>query len=531
MKRHLLGFSSIVGLAVLAGCMSESEDPASEDAAITANKLDDTFATTVLKGGCEIDGIGKTTGSGGKCPTKLSAILDALPQDKVNVFVVSEKADMPKDDDTTYRFVVSAGTEEAPLFIATVGGKQLGEGSTEAIGFSKSLQAYAYYKVEGTRWVRKGDGTQVKANNNKGTDAPFECIRCHSSGAPLMKEIHDSWGNWESTWFRMDAPPGANALFKRLFDQRKRADILERKIIPAIKLHSKGRVDRAKKEGALKGVLTQLMCEVGEPSLIGAHNASEDRTGTVKSSSTMLPTAILVNQLLVPPATGGTGVELGLEDALKLKVPSLDALGEGIDADAYSKQVKANGQKIGGRTSGDTIFPMSSPEKSYADLDAIQELLRQKLIDKDIVADILMTDFTVSSFSKVRCDLADTLPETWKTPAELKSAWAKNLEGSRLRGAKGLRARLEKASDLKNHEKTLETFAKACSERKPAELTKDVLAIMSQRRVEFADRYSNVIESPWLVPTDTLRSKANGVRLSGKTCEIEETKSKFIDEE
>lgn len=504
----------------------EEESESDESQLVNAATLDDAVASSLLKDGCDIEGIGRTKGTGGACPTKLSTIMDLLG-DQAKVFIVSEKGDLPADADTTYRFVVSAGTEKAPLWIATVGNKNLAEGGVEAMGWSPKRKAFAFYKVEGTKWVRKGDGGEVKTMT-KGTERPFECITCHSTGAPLMKELHDSWGNWTSTWFSVAQPQGGNALFKRMFDKVERADDLEIGIVSAMHLHSKGRVDRAKKENALKGILTQLMCEVGEPSLIGAHSKNSNRLGNVSTSSSMLPTAILTNQLLVPPATG-TGVELGLEQALSLEVPSLDTLGQGIDSAAYAKAIKDNGQKIGGKA-GDAIFPMSSPEKSYADLDAVQELLRQKLIDKEIVADILMTDFTVSSFSKVRCDLAETMPQTWKTPAELKTAWARALEGSTLRGAKGLRARLGK-DDIVDHTKKLETFAKACTARPAPDFTKDVLQIISQRRVEFADRYHDLIESPWLIPTDKLASKAGAVRLNATKCTVEPSTTKFVGEE
>ena len=535
MKRHLFGLLSVTGLAVLAGCFSTTDTseggPEASGNAISAGDLDDAFATSILAGGCaiEVEGsAGKTKGLGGTCPTKLSAILDAIEAqpDRPQVFVVSEKADRPDDTDATFRFVVSSKSGGLPFYIAHVSvGGNISEDGVEAIGFSPTLQAFAYYKVEGGRWVRHGDATQVKSTT-KGTDKPFECISCHTTGAPLMKELHDSWGNWTSTWDAVRGPKTQNASFKRLFGKVERADLLENIIIDGIKKHSKGRVDRAKKEGKLKGVLTQLMCEVGEPSIIGAHNKNSSRMSNVSTISTMLPGAIMLNQLFVPPRTGATGTELGLEQSLKLNVPSAGRLK--VDATAYASAVLSNGQTIGGQP-GDTIFPMSSPEKSHADLDAVQELLRQNLIDNEVVADALMTDYTVSAFSKFRCALADTIPDTWDSPAALKRAWAANLASSPLRGAKGLKVRLEK-DDLTAHEQKLEAFANKCAERPAAEFTPDVLKIMSQRRVEFENRYSNVVESDWLIPQDNLRSTPGDIRFS-KVCTIEKASNPFDGED
>jgi hypothetical protein len=544
MKTHLLGFLlPLTGLLAFAGCTSAADDnTASDEGALTGAELDDSVATTLLAGGCSVvvDGQASTTkGSGGPCPTQLSKMLDLLegktksagdaPQ-KPKTFVVSEQGDRPGNG-VQYRFVVASKAKSNPLWIATVSDANVGEGEVEAIGFSPSLQAFAYYKVEGNRWVRKGDGTKIKSTT-KGKDVPFECARCHSSGAPLMKELHDSWANWDSTWFSMPKPKGANALFSRLFDAKTLADDLEPEIIAGIHLHSKGRVDRANREGALSGVLTQLMCEVGEPSIIGAHSRNQQRFGKVNTFSSMLPTSLLLNPLWSPPQTG-TGEELGLEQALGVKT-GVDELSQSIDSDAYSKAIEANRQTIGGQP-GDAMFPMASPQAGYADLDAVQELLRQKLIDKDIVADILMTDFTVSSFSKVRCDLAETMPTTWKTPDELRTTWAANLAGSTARGAKGLKGRLENKTDLKTHEKALSTFVNACKARPAPALTVDALKIISQRRVEFTQRYGDVgqgiVESSFLIPKDQLGSKPNAIRLNATSCEIEPTSAKFAGED
>jgi hypothetical protein len=532
MKRvlSLFSFSLLLGSAASAAALGCSTTTAEEGVAqdeINGSDLDDAVAKTLLAGGCEVEVDGRsssTVGSGGACPTTLSGILDVMDKQQSKTFVVSEEGDQPKA--AGHRFVIAAtGANAGKLFVATVSsGGDPDEDGVEAMGFSPSLNAFAYYKVERGQWIRKGDATQVKAQAKDAKPA-FECIGCHTTGAPLMKELHDSWSNWHSTWFSgMQAPSSASPLFKRMFDKKQIADSLEPLIIDGIKLHSKGRVSRAAKEGELKGILTQLMCEVGEPTLIAAHSKNSERVGKVSSFSSMLPTGILLNPLFTPPRTG-TGSELGLSEALKFQVPSLGTLGQGIDATAYASTITKNSQTIGGKP-GDAMFPMSSPEKSFADLDAVQELLRQGLVDADIVGDVLMTDFTVSAFSDIRCALAETLPDTWKDADDLRSKWTKSLGSSRLRGAKGLQARLEDEKDAAKHAAALETFASACASRDKAAFTEDMLKVISQRRVEFRAQYERVVESDWLIPADGLRSRASAIRLGPTTCEIEATTEK-----
>jgi hypothetical protein len=345
-----------------------------------------------------------------------------------------------------------------------------------------------------------------------------------------MKELHDSWANWTSTWFSVVDPNSPDATFKRLFGQVSLADDLELHILQSQHLHSKGRVQRAKTSSDLKGVLSQLFCDVGEGTLIAAHFRNGNRFGEVETRSTMLPGAFVLSPLFRAPRTGGTGIELGLEQSLGLSLPTIDGLG--VDPTAYKNALGRFGSAIGGKT-GDAIFPMNGPEKSYADIDAVQELLRQKLIDTDFVADVLMTDFTTPAFSASRCALAQELPASWKDPADLKAQFQEKLAKSTKRGAKGLAARLRKANDLKDHTAALDAYGKACSARQtkePAAFTEDTLRILSQRRAEFLETYASLVESDSLLPSDNLGSKPGALRFSGTTCNLEKESASFVGE-
>lgn len=549
----------------LPACSGEAtpveDDGTSVDDLTAAGVPSDTFLTNVLGSAkCTVLVKGKKISAkkGGACPTTLTQVLDVLegktaaaaapapsasgsaspagPAASVvppNVFVVSELADKPGAD-TTYRFVLSGGAGVAPekLYIASFSsGRGSPQDGTEIMAWSEKIQAFVFWKEKGGLWERMGDGTMVPSQA-KGIRPTFQCATCHTSGGPLMKELHDSWANWTSTWLTVTDPKSSDAAFNRMFSKVTRADTMELNIIASEHLHVKGRIDRAKAEPTgLKGVATQLFCDVGEGTLIASHSKNSQRFGAVQGFSSMLPGALVVNPLFRAPRTGGTGVELGLEGNLGLSLPTVDSLS--IDSKAYADALAKNGQKISGQL-GDALFPMNGPEKSYADIDAVQELLRQKLVDKDFVADVLMTDFTTPAFSKIRCGLADALPDTWTSPADLKTKLAANLDKSAARGAKGLSARLKKADDLADHTKTLEAYGKACSDRKTAsvaDFTTDTVKMLSQRRTEFLESYGQLVESDALIPTDNLRSVSNGTRFNGTTCVIEPSTAKFVGEE
>jgi hypothetical protein len=543
-----------------------SEETADDDITV-AGVPDDTFLTNVLGGAkCTVIVKGKRTRTKGTaaCPTTLTAILDKLegvapaaaapsasstgsaapsgsstappapapaPASKPEFFIVSELGDRPSLDNT-YRFVIAggAGVSSDKLYVASfASGQGAPQGGTEVMAWSEKIQAFAYYKEEGGNWVRKGDGAMVPSQA-KGAKPTFECMACHTSGGPIMKELHDSWANWTSTWMTVADPKSPDATFNRMFGKVTRADDMEKRVIASEHLHVKGRVDRAKAGGDLKGVLTQLFCDVGEGTLIAAHSKNSQRFGTVSTFSSMLPGAFVVSPLFRAPRTG-TGTELGLENNLKFSLPQVDSVS--IDAKAYVETLAKFGSKIGGEA-GDSIFPMNGPEKSYADIDVVQELLRQGLVDADFVADVLMTDFTTPAFSAPRCALADALPTTWKDPAELKTAFAANLAKSTARGAKGLAARLAKTDDAAAHTATLEAYGKACADRKTANaaaFTEDTLRILSQRRLEFVDVYHNLVESDALLPVDNLGSKPGAQRFNGTTCVLEPQSAAFVGEQ
>lgn len=524
-------------LAAAPGCTGEDVETGDEQDATSS--VDDVFAKTVLAGGCsvKINKTGKTVktkGTGGTCPTTVTGVLDLLKKDaknKTHVFAVSEQGDVSPGAETPYRFVIAVETAQGPaekLFLSVLGtGAGVSDDFIEVMSFSDKKGVYAFYDLGESGWVQEGDGTQVPTDA-LGAKPAFRCIGCHTTGAPLMKELHDSWQNWQSTWFSMPDPKSQQALFNSLFSAKERGDDLEDLVILGTKARVKARVDKGVKEKKLRPLFQQLLCDVGEPSLIGAHSKNSQRVGTVSTFSSMVPTSILLNNFFKIPATG-TGTQDGYT-GLQMNIPSLSSVR--VDSTSYVKALDTIGQKIAGQK-GDAMFPMSSPEKSYADFAVIEELLARNLVDKDVVADALMVDYTVSTFSQARCALAGTLPDTWATPDELKTKWAANLAGSSLRGAAGLKARLEDKADFDKHAAQLDKFVAACNARGTADKDAwavDLLKVVSQRRVEFVEHYEQVVESEWLIPTDNLKSAPGKIRLNGETCKIENQTEKFIGE-
>ncbi len=473
-------------------------------------KLDDPFFKLVLAGG-----------SGKKCPlTTKDAIARIEEETKASMksFVVSERGDQPTNGKTGYRFigVPTIDGKSDVVFYSMLGSKAgVSQDFLEVMALSTTRNAWLYYALEGGKWTLVGDGSTVVPG-----EAPkFRCASCHTTGAPLMKELQDSWNNWNSIWFSMPDPGSQEETFKKLFSSKGGAENLEKFFFTSIKAHAKGYVERElAKPSGLKKVLKHAMCELGEPNLVTSHNKHSTRFGKVSASSFMnFPPSILVSQLLKAGSKQG-----GYASVVNMNLPAMNSLS--LNGTSYSKALETIGSKIGGEA-GDTMFGLSFPERGFMDNMVVEELVAKGVLDKDLLTDLLMTDFTVPAYSKVRCDLAATAPDKGATAEEVRAAWAANLKTSTLKGAKELAARLEDKADFAKHETAVETFLKACNARNTSEADAyalDIVKLASQRRKEFLEIYEPLVESADLLPSDTLTdTKPHAFRLNATTCKLE----------
>ena len=473
-------------------------------------KLDDPFFKLVLAGG-----------QGKRCPMTVKDVIARVEletKSTMKSFVVSERGDQPTNGSTGYRFigVPAVDGKSDVLFLSMLGSKAgVSQDFIEVMALSTSHNGWLYYALEGGKWTLHGDGATVVPG-----EAPkFRCAGCHTTGAPLMKELQDSWNNWNSIWFSMPDPGSTEETFKKLFGGKSGAENLEKFFFTSIKSHSKGYVERElAKASGLKKVIKHVMCEVGEPNLVTSHNRHTTRFGTVAAASFMnFPPSILVSQLLKAGSKQG-----GYTGVVNMNLPTMGSLS--LNGTSYSKAITTIGSKVGNDL-GDTMFGLSFPERGFMDNMVAEELVAKGIFDKDLLTDVLMTDFTVSAYSKVRCDLAETAPDKGANAEEVRTAWIANLEKSTLKGAAELKARLADKADFTKHETAVETYLKACNDRNTKEADAyalDIVKLASQRRKEFRAKYDALIESDDLIPSDKLTdTKANASRLNPTTCKLE----------
>jgi hypothetical protein len=460
---------------------------------------------------------------GEKCANSVDLVLGRLKTAangmSDEVFAVSEEGDVASKS-TGYRFVISQPTAKnaaEELFVSVLGDPESGLSQTfvEAMAFSKAKSAFVYYQMNGGRWALKGDGTQIVPGEQK-----VECAACHTSGGPNMKELQLPWNNWNSFTFSMPNPSGQAKDFEALYSRKGGAESLEGIIVNGDKLWAKARVDAVlggKRKGeSVKSLLRQAMCDVGEPNIISNKSKNGARfNGVTPPSSLNVPPSMLVTQLF------SSSGEVGYSSLIGMSLGKLGSISlKGAD---YLAAINSAGQSVDGKK-GDTIFGMFVPERGFQDNMVVEELIRRSLLTKDTATDLLMTDFTLPMFSTMRCALADTAPDSGADAEAIRTAWIQNLGSSNLAGAAELKARLSDTGDFAKNQTAVDAFVSACATRASSDgpaFAKDLVKVASQRRREFIDEYGPIVESPALLPDDSMSdTKPHTFRLDPKSCKL-----------
>jgi hypothetical protein len=188
----------------------------------------------------------------------------------------------------------------------------------------------------------------------------------------------------------------------------------------------------------------------------------------------------------------------------------------------YKAQTIANGQFIAGVAGKqDTEFPFSHIIRSKISSDYAAQLIKSGVMDRDLLRDILMVDFTRPIFSDDRCDLLSKLPDTRVanlTPEKIRSAFVTGL-GTPAAGtpAAEFLTSINNNSDTMAHSARVKTFADACSALPPKTLVANALTVASLNRT--IARSLPIIEFKETIASDKLIVPM-GTRLDPTTCTL-----------
>ncbi len=473
------------------------------------------------------------------CPTTFTDVLKTLDKvvphpERRNVFAVDETANSPEA--FGHRFVLSQDTGNAPIVGNGTGSagdnttriwlaaleapgapsqpRTIAEDFIEVIAFSPSRQANVFYKFFDKKWHLMGDGTQANPATS-GQDQKFFCRNCHATGALNFKELELPWNNWNSARFAMPKPANMAGTMKDLFAHVGDAYVLEKMISGGNRSLVAARISAimaGKRKGeSLKTLVRELMCDVGEPTLISSQAAMQ------KVALDNDDPAIVSVPLSFLAATG---------------LPTNTQHEVDISRPLYKAGLVSSGQTVGG-VAGDTLFAFFVPKRSFIDEQVGIALVDVKVLDDDTVIDILMTDFPNPVFSAQRCALADTVPEGVTNAASLRKVWIPILNASSKIGAKGLAKRLGATNDTPHHTKVVDDYLAKCEARGASKtegpkLVTELLRLASQRRLAFVTEFPKINESPALIPKDKLGASANSLHMQ-PDCTVAATETDIKD--
>jgi hypothetical protein len=298
----------------------------------------------------------------------------------------------------------------------------------EAWGFDKANGIFNYYKLDKTghtpprlSWKLRASSADTDRLGLTAAARAGTCLRCHTSGVPVMKELLAPWNNWQSgfsdnAYLTKLGPPAErwpvvnDPHLSRLTD----AYSLEAAIKSAITQFTNRKLDRvviADEQGGFnvqdaKGLLRPLL-ETTEVNLASA----QQRSGL---------------HPLAPGGQTGPSQPVTPPDSFFLAADLLqsagvsDAAGFGqvatMDPNEYRGLVAAAGLKITRNNStsavGDAEFAWLTPTQGFAASNWIDTLVQRKLLSPAFVAAALAIDLEAPLFSERRKSLLAFIPDS-----------------------------------------------------------------------------------------------------------------------
>ena len=301
-------------------------------------------------------------------------------------------------------------------------------GFVEIIAWDRSKQVYNFWELLGHDWHYRGDSNDVLTNivqiNVADANPTFNFVRqsptdqvpvlrcsgCHTLGGPIMKELEAPHNDWWTKPRLFNLGPyklqaGSNAtnpahVAARLFDGTHEA------------------TDAANLSTQVKKGIDRLL----------AARASQGRGGqSLKQQLRSLFTPMEMNLVsdrlpLIERERQNGAVEIPqdffVDSRLMGKRESIP-----VPLALYKEALTQVGSRFApGETPGlvETHHAFLVPARSYMDNQLIETLMKQGMLDEELVADVLAVDFTTPVFSPARASLMRFVPDKAKDAAELR---------------------------------------------------------------------------------------------------------------
>jgi len=488
------------------------------------------------------------------CPVEMPEIMAKLEKvdtkncNGISTRVVSENAARLGATKADYRAVTSRdcdGRGEFGLLFSSFGftGAASAKGSgahitdkghpgeVEVIAFDEVDGVFNYYKsIDGQMnffgssidFVAAGPGGPGLTNTRG-------CANCHPGGGLNMKELESPWTHWSLE----DDIKGADTLVNSRKDFM---GTLESGANMQLSVTQPGNDKWNKTKAkflstvttdALKKARTALKDDkmsAGEKADIARRGLARDLNATQQ----MLEPLFCTLQINLNNSGGSSSIPSMLFTTTRSGIGGIS--GKSFSTTQLNAALDAINSSVDGVSGRELTTPFMVLERSHEDESYLNELVGLKVLDQQLISDVLMVDFTRPVLSDDRCGLLSFVPDL--APADRKAAKIRDAIIAELEKeapaadspAAQLLAHLKasKAGTPKDHDATIAAFGAKCEARTAPTMLRDALKLRSlQRQVVFggdgkADDSTgsglhpySVFEFEGTMPTDDVRIVSN----------------------
>jgi hypothetical protein len=348
----------------------------------------------------------------------------------------------------------------------------------EAFAWDAKKELFNFYELRGDgkqgQWFYRGDSNDIVADNALLHRQPdpnepqfgnrLRCSACHDAGGPIMKELSEPHNDWWEPKRKLD-------FGGRLPDETLRAMI--------VKLSPSDRLAKSVGQGIQKLYDSKLFDKH-----IRSHSLQE------QLRPLFCPVELNFSSDIIPNDEKDSAIEIPAEFFIDTRLLA-ENTSISISRAHYEAALTAAGSHFPETVLPDADHAWLTPVKANSDKIAIENLLKNGVIDRKFVADVLDVDMTNPVLSSTRCRLLQFLPDS-ATP-DWRDIFIKNLSKSDDPAAKQL---VENLTDLHRtpefYQNKSEKFIKQCKLKASNEKNVEKLfQLLTQRRAEiFASEIS-----------------------------------------
>ena len=305
----------------------------------------------------------------------------------------------------------------------------------EAWGWDEQGGVYNFYKLD-----RQGNTTPVLSWKFRGSSKeadrlpvdsrPDTCLRCHTSGAPIMKELPFPWNNWHSvaspaTYLTSSGPPEQRwpVINDPNFPQLSGGESLEPLIKGAI-----GRFNNRRLAAFVTGdpqsgvtvadakILLKPLFDTTEINLESAQQKSglhplPDPSTAGPSAPVQVPDNFFLQADVIAGTDDNAGIGVAEANGIGTVATIQPAEYKALVDQAKLQLVQDDGTTL----PGDTNFAWLTPTAGFAASHWVGTLIKQKIISPGLAAAVLAVDLETPIFSDRRRGLLDLVPDTFST--------------------------------------------------------------------------------------------------------------------